>query len=32
MDKIIAALDEGSSLFSLPDGTRTMTDDPRLPF
>jgi 1-acyl-sn-glycerol-3-phosphate acyltransferase len=32
MDKIIAALDEGSSLIIFPEGNRNMTDDPLLPF
>jgi 1-acyl-sn-glycerol-3-phosphate acyltransferase len=32
MDKILAALDEGSSLIIFPEGNRNMTDDPLLPF
>lgn len=32
MDKIIAALDEGSSLIIFPEGNRNMGDDPLLPF
>ncbi|MEJ6403675.1 lysophospholipid acyltransferase family protein [Yoonia sp. 2307UL14-13] len=32
MDKIIAALDEGSSLIIFPEGNRNMTDDLLLPF
>ena len=32
LDKIIAALDEGSSLIIFPEGNRNMTDDPLLPF
>jgi 1-acyl-sn-glycerol-3-phosphate acyltransferase len=32
MDKIIAALDEGSSLIIFPEGNRNMTEDPLLPF
>ena len=32
MDKIIAALDHGSSLIIFPEGNRNMTDDPLLPF
>ncbi|MCB5199677.1 1-acyl-sn-glycerol-3-phosphate acyltransferase [Loktanella sp. TSTF-M6] len=32
MDKILAALDEGSSLIIFPEGKRNMTDDPLLPF
>ncbi len=32
MDKIIAALDEGSSLIIFPEGNRNMTDEPLLPF
>lgn len=32
MDKILEALDEGSSLIIFPEGNRNMTDDPLLPF
>ncbi len=32
MDKIIEALDEGSSLIIFPEGNRNMGDDPLLPF
>ncbi|MEJ6397063.1 lysophospholipid acyltransferase family protein [Yoonia sp. 208BN28-4] len=32
MDKILAALDEGSSLIIFPEGNRNMTEDPLLPF
>ncbi len=32
MDKIIAALDEGSSLIIFPEGNRNMGDEPLLPF
>ena len=32
MDKILAALDEGSSLIIFPEGNRNMTDDLLLPF
>lgn len=32
MDKIVAALDEGSSLIIFPEGNRNMTEDPLLPF
>ena len=32
MDKILAALDDGSSLIIFPEGNRNMTDDPLLPF
>ena len=32
MEKIIEALDEGSSLIIFPEGNRNMTDDPLLPF
>ncbi|MFQ1699070.1 lysophospholipid acyltransferase family protein [Loktanella agnita] len=32
MDKIIAALDDGSSLIIFPEGNRNMTEDPLLPF
>ncbi len=32
LDKIIEALDEGSSLIIFPEGNRNMTDDPLLPF
>lgn len=32
MDKIIEALDEGSSLIIFPEGNRNMTEDPLLPF
>jgi 1-acyl-sn-glycerol-3-phosphate acyltransferase len=32
MAKIIAALDEGSSLIIFPEGNRNMTEDPLLPF
>ena len=32
MDKILAALDEGSSLIIFPEGNRNMGDDPLLPF
>ncbi len=32
MDKIVAALKEGSSLIIFPEGNRNMTDDPLLPF
>lgn len=32
MDKILAALDEGSSLIIFPEGNRNMTDAPLLPF
>ena len=32
MGKILAALDEGSSLIIFPEGNRNMTDDPLLPF
>ena len=32
MDKIIAALQDGSSLIIFPEGNRNMTDDPLLPF
>jgi 1-acyl-sn-glycerol-3-phosphate acyltransferase len=32
MEKIIAALDEGSSLIIFPEGNRNMTEDPLLPF
>jgi 1-acyl-sn-glycerol-3-phosphate acyltransferase len=32
MDKILAALDDGSSLIIFPEGNRNMTEDPLLPF
>lgn len=32
MEKILEALDEGSSLIIFPEGNRNMTDDPLLPF
>lgn len=32
MDKIIEAIDEGSSLIIFPEGNRNMSDDPLLPF
>lgn len=32
MDKILAAIDEGSSLIIFPEGNRNMTNDPLLPF
>jgi len=32
MDKILAAIDEGSSLIIFPEGNRNMSDDPLLPF
>ncbi|MEQ8367755.1 MAG: lysophospholipid acyltransferase family protein [Roseicyclus sp.] len=32
MEKILQALDEGSSLIIFPEGNRNMTDDPLLPF
>lgn len=32
MDKILAALEEGSSLIIFPEGNRNMTEDPLLPF
>jgi 1-acyl-sn-glycerol-3-phosphate acyltransferase len=32
MDKMLAALDEGSSLIIFPEGNRNMTEDPLLPF
>ena len=32
MDKILAALDEGSSLIIFPEGNRNMTEDTLLPF
>ncbi|MFN3663190.1 lysophospholipid acyltransferase family protein [Yoonia sp.] len=32
MDKILAALDDGSSLIIFPEGNRNMTDKPLLPF
>ncbi|MEO9865077.1 MAG: lysophospholipid acyltransferase family protein [Yoonia sp.] len=32
MDKILEALDEGSSLIIFPEGNRNMTEDPLLPF
>ena len=32
MDKMVAALDEGSSLIIFPEGGRNMTEDPILPF
>ncbi len=32
MDKMLQALDEGSSLIIFPEGNRNMTDDPLLPF
>lgn len=32
MEKILAALDEGSSLIIFPEGNRNMTDEPLLPF
>ena len=32
MEKMLQALDEGSSLIIFPEGNRNMTDDPLLPF
>lgn len=32
MDKMLAALDEGSSLIIFPEGNHNMTEDPLLPF
>jgi 1-acyl-sn-glycerol-3-phosphate acyltransferase len=32
MDKILEALDEGSSLIIFPEGNRNMTEEPLLPF